>query len=325
MYLGIDLGTSEVKALVIDENHEVIASHSAPLSIQRPHPHWSEQAPELWWEAMEYLMATLREKCAQHWPAIKAIGLSGQMHGAVLLDAEGEAIRPAILWNDTRCAAECAELEAMAPELHQVAGNLAMPGFTAPKLLWVRRHEPQHFQRTATVLLPKDYLRYRMTGKKVSDMSDAAGTLWLDVAKRDWSDALLDKCGLSRSQMPTLVEGCEAVSYTHLDVYKRQLSRSQMPTLVEGCEVSATLDPQVAARWGLNASVVVAGGGGDNAVSAIGVGAVSPGDAFISLGTSGAVSYTHLDVYKRQAKCRRWSKAARFPPPLTRRWLPAGG
>ncbi len=103
MYLGIDLGTSEVKALVIDENHEVIASHSAPLSIQRPHPHWSEQAPELWWEATEYLMATLREKCAQHWPAIKAIGLSGQMHGAVLLDAEGEAIRPAILWNDTRC------------------------------------------------------------------------------------------------------------------------------------------------------------------------------------------------------------------------------
>ncbi len=123
MYLGIDLGTSEVKALVIDENHEVIASHSAPLSIQRPHPHWSEQAPELWWEATEYLMATLREKCAQHWPAIKAIGLSGQMHGAVLLDAEGKAIRPAILWNDTRCAAECAELEAMAPELHQVAGN----------------------------------------------------------------------------------------------------------------------------------------------------------------------------------------------------------
>ena len=270
MYLGIDLGTSEVKALVIDENHEVIASHSAPLSIQRPHPHWSEQAPELWWEATEYLMATLREKCAQHWPAIKAIGLSGQMHGAVLLDAEGKAIRPAILWNDTRCAAECAELEAMAPELHQVAGNLAMPGFTAPKLLWVRRHEPQHFQRTATVLLPKDYLRYRMTGKKVSDMSDAAGTLWLDVAKRDWSDALLDKCGLSRSQMPKLVEGCE---------------------------VSATLDPQVAARWGLNASVMVAGGGGDNAVSAIGVGAVSPGDAFISLGTSG-VLFVVTDAYR---------------------------
>nr|VXZ82513.1 Xylulose kinase [Klebsiella pneumoniae] len=222
MYLGIDLGTSEVKALVIDENHEVIASHSAPLSIQRPHPHWSEQAPELWWEATEYLMATLREKCAQHWPAIKAIGLSGQMHGAVLLDAEGRrSVRP--FCGTTPAAPQSA------PSWRRWRRSCirwratAMPGFTAPKLLWVRRHEPEHFQRTATVLLPKDYLRYRMTGKKVSDMSDAAGTLWLDVAKRDWSDALLDKCGLSRSQMPTLVEGCE---------------------------VSATLDPQVAARWG---------------------------------------------------------------------------
>ena len=209
MYLGIDLGTSEVKALVIDENNGVVATHSAPLTIQRPKPHWSEQSPEAWWEATEYLIATLREKCGHHWQAIKAIGLSGQMHGAVLLDAAGEPLRPAILWNDTRCAQECAELEEMAPELHQVAGNLAMPGFTAPKLLWVRRHEPQNFTRLATVLLPKDYLRFKMTGKKISDMSDSAGTLWLDVGKRDWSDALLEKCGLSRAAMPALVEGCE--------------------------------------------------------------------------------------------------------------------
>ena len=166
MYLGIDLGTSELKALVIDENNGVVATHSAPLTIQRPKPHWSEQSPESWWEATEYLIATLREKCGHHWQAIKAIGLSGQMHGAVLLDAAGEPLRPAILWNDTRCAQECAELEEMAPELHQVAGNLAMPGFTAPKLLWVRRHEPQNFSRLATVLLPKDYLRFKMTGKK---------------------------------------------------------------------------------------------------------------------------------------------------------------
>ena len=239
MYLGIDLGTSEVKALVIDENNGVVATHSAPLTIQRPKPHWSEQSPEAWWEATEYLIATLREKCGHHWQAIKAIGLSGQMHGAVLLDAAGEPLRPAILWNDTRCAQECAELEEMAPELHQVAGNLAMPGFTAPKLLWVRRHEPQNFSRLATVLLPKDYLRFKMTGKKISDMSDSAGTLWLDVGKRDWSDALLEKCGLSRAAMPALVEGCE---------------------------VSALLEPAVAQRWGLNPSVIVAGGGGDNAV-----------------------------------------------------------
>ncbi|RRS10840.1 FGGY family carbohydrate kinase, partial [Escherichia coli] len=134
-------------------------------------------------------------------------------------------------------AQECAELEEIAPELHQVAGNLAMPGFTAPKLLWVRRHEPQHFARISTVLLPKDYLRFKMTGQKISDMSDSAGTLWLDVEKRDWSDSLLEKCGLTRANMPELVEGCD---------------------------VSATLSPEVASRWGLTSSVVVAGGGGDN-------------------------------------------------------------
>lgn len=262
MYLGIDLGTSEVKALVIDESGEIVTSHSAPLTLQRPHPHWSEQSPQAWWEATHYLMATLKEKCEQHWAAIKAIGLCGQMHGAVLLDAAGEVIRPAILWNDTRSALECAELEEIAPELHSIAGNLAMPGFTAPKLLWVRRQEPDNFKRIDTVLLPKDYLRWQMTGKKISDMSDSAGTLWLDVARRDWSDALLEKCGLSRRNMPELVEGCD---------------------------ISATLALEIAKRWGLNPSVVVAGGGGDNAVSAIGVGAVNPGDAFISLGTSGVL------------------------------------
>lgn len=262
MYLGIDLGTSEVKALVIDEKGDIVTSHSVPLTIERPHEHWAEQSPQAWWEATDYLIATLREKYEKHWSAIKAIGLSGQMHGAVLLDAAGEVIRPAILWNDTRSATECTELERAAPELHAIAGNLAMPGFTAPKLLWVRRHEPENFKRIDTVLLPKDYLRFRMTGKKISDMSDAAGTLWLDVARRDWSDTLLDKCGLSRRNMPGLVEGCD---------------------------VSATLSPDIASRWGLNASVIVAGGGGDNAVSAIGVGAVNPGDAFISLGTSGVL------------------------------------
>lgn len=262
MYLGIDLGTSEVKGLVIDENHDIVATHSAPLTIQRPHPHWSEQDPQAWWDATNYVIATLREKCAPHWNAVKAIGLSGQMHGAILLDGDNAVIRPAILWNDTRSAAECVELEESASELHAIAGNLAMPGFTAPKLLWVRKHEPENFQRLQTVLLPKDYLRFKMTGKKIADMSDAAGTLWLDVARRDWSDYLLEKCGLARCNMPSLVEGCDA---------------------------SATLDPHVAESWGLNPSVVVAGGGGDNAVSAIGVGAVAPGDAFISLGTSGVM------------------------------------
>ena len=262
MYLGIDLGTSEVKAVVINEDGTIVTSQSTPLTIQRPHPHWSEQSPQAWWEATDHLMTALKEKCEKTWAAIKAVGLSGQMHGAVLLDVAGEAIRPAILWNDTRSALECAELEEIFPELHAIAGNLAMPGFTAPKLLWVRRHEPENFKRIDTVLLPKDFLRFRMTGEKISDLSDASGTLWLDVARRDWSDALLEKCSLSRHNMPKLVEGNE---------------------------ISATIAPDIAKRWGLNPSVVVAGGGGDNAVSAVGVGAINPGDAFISLGTSGVL------------------------------------
>lgn len=270
MYLGIDLGTSEVKALVINEQGETVATHSAPLTIQRPQPFWSEQAPQEWWQETNYLIDVLREQCADHWGAIKAIGLSGQMHGAVLLDAQDEVIRPAILWNDARCAEECVELEAAAPELHSIAGNLAMPGFTAPKLLWVRKYEPENFAKVNTVLLPKDYLRLQMTGRKISDMSDSAGTLWLDVAKRDWSDTLLEKCGMNRQQMPELVEGSEA---------------------------SATLSAEIANAWGLSPSVVVAGGGGDNAVSAIGVGAVNTGDAFISLGTSG-VLFVVNDQYR---------------------------
>ncbi len=234
MYLGIDLGTSEVKALVIDENHEVIASHSAPLSIQRPHPHWSEQAPELWWEATEYLMATLRENAPSIGRPLRRLASPGRCTARCCWMQRGRrSVRPFCGTTPLRRRVRRAGGDGAGAA--SGGRQPAMPGFTAPKLLWVRRHEPEHFQRTATVLLPKDYLRYRMTGKKVSDMSDAAGTLWLDVAKRDWSDALLDKCGLSRSQMPTLVEGCE---------------------------VSATLDPQVAARWGLNASVMVAGGGG---------------------------------------------------------------
>lgn len=262
MYLGIDLGTSEVKALVINEQGDIVATHSSPLTISRPKPNWSEQDPQDWWIATNELIKSLREKCAEHWTAIKAIGLSGQMHGAVLLDEQDDVIRPAILWNDTRSYNECIELEAVAPDLHKIAGNLAMPGFTAPKLIWVRKNEPENFARVRTVLLPKDYLRLKMTGNKISDVSDSAGTLWLDVAKRDWSDHLLEKC---------------------------QLTRAHMPALVEGCDVSATLSADIAQQWGLQPSVIVAGGGGDNAVSAIGVGAVNTGDAFISLGTSGVL------------------------------------
>ena len=262
MYLGIDLGTSELKLLLLADTGAIVAQAGARLTVQRPAAGWSEQDPHAWWAAAGQAMAQLRTLAPQAWAQVRAIGLSGQMHGAVLLDRQGEVLRPAILWNDGRSAHECAALMSALPALPQIAGNLAMPGFTAPKLAWVRSHEPALFARIDKVLLPKDYLRYRLCGVMVSDMSDAAGTLWLDVAQRQWSDELLALTGLTRSQMPSLVEGSE---------------------------VSGRLAPDVAAAWGLSPEVIVAGGGGDNAASAIGIGAVRPGEGFISLGTSGVI------------------------------------
>jgi xylulokinase len=262
MYLGFDLGTSEVKLVLLDTGGAVAAQAGVKLAVSRPHPGWSEQAPADWWAATQEAVQRLRQQAPQAWAAVRGIGLSGQMHGAVLLDAKGTVLRPAILWNDVRSAQECEDLTRALPRLPQIAGNLAMPGFTAPKLAWVRRHEPALFDRVATVLLPKDYLRWCMTGSFVSEMSDAAGTLWLDVARRDWSDELLAATGLTRAHMPSLVEGSA---------------------------VSARLSPEVAAAWGLPPSVIVAGGGGDNAASAVGIGAVKPGDGFLSLGTSGVL------------------------------------
>ena len=204
MYLGIDLGTSGGKLLLVDDTDSIRAEASAPLDVQRPQPLWSEQDPEAWWAALEAAIAELRRDHPQALAAVRGIGLSGQMHGAVLLGADGRVLRPCILWNDGRSAAECRTLETRFPALHAVTGNLAMPGFTAPKLVWVKAHEPEIFAATAHVLLPKDYLRLRLTGEAISDLSDSAGTLWLDVAARDWSDAMLAATGLSRAAMPTL-------------------------------------------------------------------------------------------------------------------------
>ncbi len=262
MYLGLDLGTSELKALLLDASHRIVASAGAPLTVQQPQPLWREQAPADWWAACDRVMQQLQAQQPQAMAQVRAIGLSGQMHGAVAIDAAGQVLRPAILWNDGRSGAECAELERRVPTLHQIAGNLAMPGFTAPKLLWLARHEAEVFQRVDGVLLPKDWLRLQLTGERVSEMSDAAGTLWLDVAARRWSAELLAACGLTEAQMPRLVEGSA---------------------------VSARLKPALAARWGLPADVAVAGGGGDNAASAVGMGVVHAGQGFVSLGTSGVV------------------------------------
>ncbi|WP_034300686.1 xylulokinase [Herbaspirillum sp. RV1423] len=263
MYLGIDLGTSEVKAVVIDAEGELLALAGTSLTVSRPHPRWSEQDPQQWWQAACDTVAKLRAQLGdERFAGVRAVGLSGQMHGAVLLDERDRVLRPAILWSDSRSTEECAELTRRAPDLHQLAGNLAMPGFTAPKLLWVARHEPELFAQVACVLLPKDWLRLQMTGRKISDPSDAAGTLWLDVARRDWSDALLAAGGMRRAQMPELVDGSVAAGF---------------------------LLPEVARAWGLSPEVAVAGGAGDGAASAVGIGAVNPGDGFLSLGTSGVL------------------------------------
>ena len=262
MYLGLDLGTSELKALLLADDHRVIAVAHAQLTVQQPQPLWSEQDPHSWWRALESVMDQLAASHRVDLSAVRAIGLSGQMHGAVLLDAQDKVLRPAILWNDGRSGAACVALTAAVPEVAQITGNLAMPGFTAPKLWWLRAHEPEIFHQTARVLLPKDYLRLLLTGEAVTDCSDASGTLWLDVGARRWSAPLLAACGLDESHMPRVVEGSE---------------------------VSAGLSASIATRWGLRAGLPVAGGGGDNAASAVGMGVVSPGQGFVSLGTSGVV------------------------------------
>lgn len=259
--LGIDLGTSGVKALLLEDEH-TLAVATAPLAVSRPRPGWSEQDPADWWRATCDCLTALQARHPRQLAAVRAIGLSGQMHGATLVDADGEVLRPCILWNDGRSAAQCEVLEAPALRLREIAGNPAMPGFTAPKLLWVREHEPDIFARVSRVLLPKAWLRWKLCGEYAEDMSDASGTLWLDVAARRWSEPLLAACGLEERHMPRLVEGTEPAGVLH---------------------------PAWVARWGFERAPVIAGGAGDNAAGAVGVGAVAPGDAFLSLGTSGVL------------------------------------
>jgi len=260
MYLGIDLGTSSVKTVLMDENQNVIASSSAAMDVSRPEQSWSEQDPASWVTGMETTLAELHANHPNHMQSVKGIGLSGHMHGATLLDNKDNVLRPCILWNDTRSHAEAALLDT--PTSRDICGNILFPGFTAPKLQWVANNEPDLFAKVAKVLLPKDYARLWLTGEHVSEMSDAAGTGWLDVGKRQWSSELLQAT---------------------------QLNESHMPSLVEGCAVSGTLRPELANKFGMGSNVVVAGGAGDNAASACGMGTVAPGNAFLSLGTSGVL------------------------------------
>jgi xylulokinase len=258
VFLGIDVGTSGVKAVLVSESGAVLGQASAPLSVSRPAPLWSEQDADDWWVATGAAILALDPRLRA---GVRGIGLAGQMHGATLLGADDRPLRPAILWNDGRSFTECDELERAEPRSRSITGNLAMPGFTAPKLLWVAKHEPEVFAQVRSVLLPKDFVRLCMTGDKASDVADSAGTLWLDVAARRWSGAMLAACGLSEAQMPSLHEGSE---------------------------VTGTLRPEIAAHWGMGTVPVVAGGG-DNAAGAAGVGVIDDGDALLSLGTSGVI------------------------------------
>lgn len=263
MYLGIDMGTSGVKALLIDDAQLIVAeSSSRSLSVERPKRGWSEQSPDLWWDAVCEAVDGLKARQPAALASVKGIGLSGQMYGATVLDAADRPLRPAILWNDTRSDRECMDLLERAPEATAIACRKPTPGVTAPKLAWLKRHEPDIFGKIHTVLLPKDYVRLKLTGEKVSDVADASGTYWMDVANRDWSDRLLAATDMDRRQMPRLAEGVEA---------------------------TGTLRAELKARWGIEAAAVVAGGGSDNACGACGSGIIRPGVGTISLGTSGVL------------------------------------
>ena len=261
MYIGIDLGTSGLRALLVDCQGEPIGSATSEYTVSHPHSGWSEQDPSHWITAFQTALQTLKAEHSKAYESVRGISFSGHMHGAVVLDNLGQVLRPCILWNDTRAHVEAAEMDVV-PRAHDASGNIVFPGFTAPKLKWMAKHEPDLFAKVATVMLPKDYLSFWLTGRRVSDMSDAAGSAWLDVHERNWSADLLDLSGMRADQMPELLEGTGSVG---------------------------DIMPERASGLGLPAGVNVVAGGADNAVAACGVGALSEGQAFVSLGTSGVL------------------------------------
>jgi len=277
--LGIDIGTSGTKTLICDESGSVLATAMAEHPISSPKPGWSEQDPRDWWDAACKATRTVLKKAKLKPVDIGGIGLSGQMHGSVFLADGPKPLRPALLWNDQRTAEQCRQIEEKAggrEALIELVANPALTGFTAPKILWVRHHQPKIYERTKHILLPKDYIRYRMTGLHATEVSDASGTLLLDVANRVWSDKLL---GL-------------------LDIDKALL-----PRLHESPEITGTLTGAAAEALGLGAGIPVVGGGGDQAAGAVGNGIVAPGIVSATLGTSGVV-FAHSDAPTRDPKGR---------------------
>lgn len=259
--IGLDVGTSGVKAVLVTPDGHILASAVAEYPLLTPKPGWTEQEPDAWWQGT---CEVLRELAAKSPARVEAIGLTGQMHGAVFLDADGEVIRPALLWNDQRTALECDEIEERvgSSRLREITGNPALTGFQAPKILWLRKHEPEAYARLRHVLLPKDFVRFRLTGGLATDASDAAGTLLLDLAKRDWSGDILEALDIDADWLPRVHEGPDVTGH------------------VSSAGAEAT---------GLSQGLPVVAGGGDNAAAAVGSGVVADGSGFVSLGTSGVV------------------------------------
>ena len=286
LLLGIDLSTTGAKALLLDERGQIVASASTPLTLSTPRPLWAEQQPRDWWEAT---VASIRAALAMadaHGEEVRAVGLTGQMHGLALLDERGEPLRPAILWNDQRTAAECDEIRARLgrDRLIAITGNDALPGFTAPKILWVRHNEPEVYARAAHLLLPKDHLRYRLTGDYAMDKADGSGTLLFGLAARDWS--------------PEVTAALE-------------IPPSWLPPTFEGPAVTGAISAEAAALTGLAAGTPVMAGGGDQAAGAVGVGAIDPGMAAVTLGTSGVVfAATSAPLFEAEGRLHAFCHAA---------------
>lgn len=264
MLLGVDISTTGAKALLVDHDGRVISSATTPLNLSTPHPLWSEQDPREWWAATINSITQALATANASGSDVIAIGLTGQMHGLVLLDAEGEVLRPAILWNDQRCGAECDEIRARISraKLVQITGNDALTGFTAPKILWVETHEPEIYRRTRHILLPKDYIRYKLTGTLAMDKADGSGTMLFDLRKRTWSSEILSALNISPGWLPQTFEGHETTG-----------------------EVTR----EAAALTGLSPGTRVVAGGGDQSAGAVGTGVVRPGTMAVTLGTSGVV------------------------------------
>ena len=260
MFIGIDLGTSSIKMILIDQNQSILASANSSLAVQSPKDGFSEQNPQEWIDSTMECLEALKSKKPKEFSQTISIGISGQMHGATLIDKDGNVIRPCILWNDTRSYQECEEFEKQNFDVRSISGNITMPGFTAPKINWIKNNEIDNFKKIFKVLLPKDYLRFVLTGEFFSEMSDASGTLWLDIQKRKWSNQLLSCSFLEEKHMPDLVEGNEQTGFLKKDLKE---------------------------KFNFNNNVKVVGGAGDNAAAATGMGITNKNQSFISLGTSG--------------------------------------